>query len=216
VIAGFGEKEIFPAIVTHETDGYIGSRIKFSKPQTAKVTIKDQSFITAFAQREIVQRFMEGIDPGYAKFLEVSFANALIGSNISTFERWAPKSLQTTARKAAIALAARKQFEQIDRDARSYRIHQFGNPTCEMVGLFPKDELAHLAESLVGLTSLHRRVSRDLETVGGPIDVAVISKNDGFIWIKRKHYFKPELNVQFGLNYLRDIQKGYRSWRASK
>lgn len=32
------------------------------------------------------------------------------------------------------------------------------------------------------------------ETVGGPIDVAVITRGDGFIWIRRKHYFEPSLN----------------------
>ena len=40
-------------------------------------------------------------------------------------------------------------------------------------------------------------ISRYSETVGGPIDVALISKGDGLIWIKRKHYFAPELNQQF-------------------
>jgi hypothetical protein len=40
--------------------------------------------------------------------------------------------------------------------------------------------------------------------VGGPIDVAVISKGDGFVWIKRKHYFKPELNPGFFANYFRE------------
>ena len=39
------------------------------------------------------------------------------------------------------------------------------------------------------------------ETVAGPIDVAVISKGDGFVWIKRKHYFQRELNQQFFDNY---------------
>lgn len=29
------------------------------------------------------------------------------------------------------------------------------------------------------------------------------SKGDGFIWIKRKHYFQPELKQSFILNYLR-------------
>ncbi len=38
---------------------------------------------------------------------------------------------------------------------------------------------------------------RPTESVGGPIDVAVISKADGFIWIKRKHYFDPALNPRF-------------------
>ena len=58
-----------------------------------------------------------------------------------------------------------------------------------------------MAESLVSLTSFKRRVTHDPETVGGPIDVAVISKGDGFIWINRKHYFDPALNHQFFANY---------------
>jgi len=48
-----------------------------------------------------------------------------------------------------------------------------------------QDELAAMAESLVNLTSFKRKVSMEAETVGGTIDVAVISKGDGFIWIKR-------------------------------
>lgn len=33
--------------------------------------------------------------------------------------------------------------------------------------------------------------------------VAVISKGDGFVWINRKHYFKPELNAPFFSNYFK-------------
>jgi hypothetical protein len=58
-----------------------------------------------------------------------------------------------------------------------------------------------MAEALVNLTSFKRRITAVAETVGGPIDVAVISKGDGFIWIRRKHYFKPELNHHFFSNY---------------
>ncbi len=59
----------------------------------------------------------------------------------------------------------------------------------------PKSELASMAESLVNLTSLKRKVSLQAETVGGAVDVAVVSKRDGFVWIKKKHYFKEELNL---------------------
>jgi hypothetical protein len=58
----------------------------------------------------------------------------------------------------------------------------------------------------VNLTSFKRHVTRDAETVGGPIDMAVISRADGFIWIKRKHYFKKELNPQFFSNYYMDTK----------
>lgn len=35
------------------------------------------------------------------------------------------------------------------------------------------------------------------KVVGGPVDVAVVTKCDGFVWIKRKHYFSPELNPNY-------------------
>ena len=38
-------------------------------------------------------------------------------------------------------------------------------------------------------------VTTSAESVSGPIDVAVISKGDGFVWIKRKQYFDPQLNL---------------------
>lgn len=67
----------------------------------------------------------------------------------------------------------------------------------------PKDELSNVAESLVNLNSFQKKVSMDDETVGGPIDVAVISKGDGLIWIKRKHYFSRELNEHYFNNMRR-------------
>jgi hypothetical protein len=67
----------------------------------------------------------------------------------------------------------------------------------DMVLFMPKQELSNLAESLVNLTSTKRRVSAEKESVGGPIDVAVISKGDGFVWVRRKHYFDPNFNPRY-------------------
>ena len=75
------------------------------------------------------------------------------------------------------------------------------SPVVDTVRFLPKDELVEMAETLVNLTSFRQRMSPDAETVGGPVDVAVISRGDGFIWIKRKHYFQAELNHQFFNNY---------------
>jgi len=74
-------------------------------------------------------------------------------------------------------------------------------PIMNAVAALPKDELAAMAESLVNLTSFKRRISTDAETVGGEIDVAVISKGDGFVWIKRKHYFDAGRNPHFMAKY---------------
>jgi hypothetical protein len=78
-----------------------------------------------------------------------------------------------------------------------YRNATFTRPVSLIVDALPKDELAAMAESLVNLTSFKRRVSMDAETVAGPVDVAIISRGDGLVWIKRKHYFDAALNPGF-------------------
>ena len=32
------------------------------------------------------------------------------------------------------------------------------------------------------------------ETIGGPIELAAITKHEGFKWVARKHYYGEELN----------------------
>jgi hypothetical protein len=55
------------------------------------------------------------------------------------------------------------------------------------LGGLPRQELAGLAEALVSITIFVAKMSAGKrETVGGPIDVALISKGDGFVWVKRK------------------------------
>ena len=88
-------------------------------------------------------------------------------------------------------------------ELKDYSTNKHIQPVMEAVSNLPKDDLANMAETLVNITSFKRKVTLDVESVGGPIDVAVISKGDGFVWVKRKHYFNPELNHSFFANYFR-------------
>ena len=61
----------------------------------------------------------------------------------------------------------------------------------------PNKEIADMCESLIKITSLKRKISSNLESVGEPIDIAIITKGDGFIWENNKNYSTIELNSQF-------------------
>jgi hypothetical protein len=51
----------------------------------------------------------------------------------------------------------------------------------------PHQDLAKMAEALVNLTVFLMRMTADQdETVAEPIDVALLSKCDGFTWVKHK------------------------------
>ena len=91
---------------------------------------------------------------------------------------------------------------------RRIQIHQ-------AVGTLSLKELAQVASTLVGLSTFEHQMSLHRETVGGPVDVAVISKGDGFIWIDRKHYFRPELNNHFFRNYFDDFDDGMKAEDAN-
>ena len=66
-----------------------------------------------------------------------------------------------------------------------------------VVNHLSKKELGEVAYSLVELTLRKRRYSSEMETVGCPIDVVILTQNEGFIWVRRKHYFDSDLNPAY-------------------
>lgn len=209
VIAGFGDKEFFPALVYLIAEGMVNDRLKYKMEKTSKIDSNSTTArIIPFAQRETVDTFIQGVDPEYLNVI-VAYLSELFNKYpdfiIKGIEQLAEdkkKDLEEKLRKVGANLL--DEFKNIMGD---YRRKNYIDPIINAVAVLPKDELAAMAEALVNLTSFKRRISLGKETVGGPIDVAVISKGDGFVWIKRKHYFKPELNPHFFENYYYNAEK---------
>lgn len=62
----------------------------------------------------------------------------------------------------------------------------------------PIQDAIDLAEFLVHLTIQYVRFSPGPPTVGGPIEIATITKHEGLKWVRRKHYFESRLNPVAG------------------
>lgn len=213
VVAGFGENDIFPSLVSLHVDFVFDNKLKYRLHSHKEVNNQISSVIFPFAQKEMVQSFINGIDPNYmtnlVNFLVELFAGYpdILVKNIDKITRDAGLNCQITDKqkdniKYKLSEINVKILDYFFKNLNNYQDNEHIRPVLDSVAFLPKDELALMAESLVNLTSFKRRISlRELETVGGPVDVAVISKGDGFIWIRRKHYFKPELNHQFFENY---------------
>lgn len=205
VIAGYGDKEIFPCLESYLLESIIINRLKYVVDKSVKIDFNTTASINPFAQSEMVFSFMEGIDPYYQDFIEDELLKVFVSYSSNILDVIKNNSEQSKLNKNKVE----KKFKQINLDIiekfvqllANYRRESYIVPIINIVSTLPKSELAAMAESLVNLTSFKRKISSDAETVGGPIDVAVISKGDGFIWIKRKHYFKPELNYNFFQNY---------------
>lgn len=198
VVAGFGEREHFPKLVQTVLFGMATDHPLYSPTESASIESGGQAILVPLAQKEMVMTFMDGIDPELnSRFMRSTklFFTGLAEVIFAEIKKKYPKygaNLERRVKKNLDTLTSNlyNEFERV-------RIDDYREPVMEMVASLPKDELGGMAESLVNLTKFKRRVSRQQETVGGPIDVAVITKGDGFVWIKRKHYFKTELNPRY-------------------
>ena len=202
VIAGFGSKEIFPSLISFLFDGIACNHLKFKIDSEHKIDFESDAAIIPFAQSEMVATFITGIHPDYQiaitkdMFKILDEYPSVIVDHITKLSE-----IEKERQKKKFKEISNKKFEEYIKALDNYKRENYVNPILKIVSFLPKSDLAAMAESLVNLTSFKRKVSPDAETVGGPIDVAVISKGDGFIWIKRKHYFKSDLNPQFFENY---------------
>jgi hypothetical protein len=60
----------------------------------------------------------------------------------------------------------------------------------------PIQDAIDLARFLVETTKGFIRFSVGMvKTVGGPIEIAAITKHEGFKWVQRKHFFSREMNT---------------------
>jgi hypothetical protein len=206
VIAGFGDEDTFPSVRSFHIEGIVNNKLKYEEHISVKIDFETSASIIPFAQREMVDIFMEGVDPSYRDIEESylsSIFNEYAGIVVDSLERSIDEEKKQLKEK--LVKIGEEILNGHSEKLEEYREEKYISPVTSVVSMLPKDELAAMAESLVNLTSFKRKVTMESETVGGPVDVAVISKGDGFIWIKRKHYFEAELNPQFFANYYKDV-----------
>ena len=60
----------------------------------------------------------------------------------------------------------------------------------------PIEDAADFAEYLVDTTVRFVRFMPGADTVGGPIEVAAITKHEGFKWLRGKHYYSRDLHPE--------------------
>lgn len=208
VFTGYGTNELFPSMVPIKIMGAFDGLLRYVVDTDLACQIKNDDtgpsvYICPFAQIDVTQTIIRGINPNLQKIINQVISNTtrqlmnVIRTEVAKIQgNNAVKNTLNALNPDAIVDTLQKQISVEMRKA-------YTDPLLSTLDMLDKEDLANVAESLISLTSLVRRMQPGEETVGGPVDVAVISKGDGFIWIKRKHYFKPEYNQAFMMNYFK-------------
>ncbi|WP_144185743.1 hypothetical protein [Elioraea rosea] len=192
VVAGYGDDHIFPACFQYRVRGFQLDKLIWDREEESVITPQQPGYINSFASNAMVETFASGVG-------EEVYANVLrcYGPSAEAIIREVEGKLSATVPpkdRAQIIAQCRKDFMS-DWVGRTIQNHH--GPLTNVVSMLSIEEMAHLAENLVSLESLKEKMTRSTETVGGPVDVAAITKSEGFVWIRRKLYFDAALNPRY-------------------
>ncbi len=191
VFAGFGAREKFPTMRSYLTSGVVLGILKRKNDRIANMTADGGPVVQPFAQDRMIKTFLTGMDEYQRRFiygetlkLSVNVASEIISHapNLSDSQR---ENLFRSYSENNMRVALREFFNSIDH----YQNAVHTRPIYRAIGSLPKRELGETAASLIKLNSFQQKVMHAIETVGGPIDVAVITRNGG-LEMKRD---KPDL-----------------------
>lgn len=205
-IAGYGKKEIYPSMVHLHLSGFVNGKLKVRIVKKDVISEKNNYSITPLAQVDVMETFLYGLNNNFLRYIQ-----GIIPKTLDDDIDKLPAGLFSSptgkeAVKKELEICTAHIVNEIVNEAHK----NYFNPIRKSIGSLPIEEMSVMAESMINLTSLRRQIAIDniSRTVGGPIDVAVISKTEGFIWIKRKHYFDGNLNPQYYYNNFGGVDNG--------
>lgn len=194
VFSGFGAEQYFPSVVQYDVFGFVKNDFLYTKDTNKSCDISHgvPSGIFQFAMTSSIDTFTTGV--GLDTYDEVNKAyrssaaklviDVLQECNVTDLPDSFPALLKTSS-------------EEFASDWFSKMLAVHWHPMKNVIASLPIQEMVHLAETLIVLQSLKERITTHSESVGGPVDIAVITKAEGLVWIKRKHYFDADKNLPY-------------------
>ena len=195
VFAGYGKGQVHPELCSYEVSNVVGGVIKRGDHIFAQLSNDEPVVIQPFAQDRMIRTLLYGIDP-YLESLVVhktfELVPRIMDQILSSIPGLTDEQLETVLdvmKNEDFGDTINDFFGSIFQHQAVYHMV----PIYSAIQALPDHELANTAEALVNLNSFQQQVSLEIETVGGDIDVALLTPSDGFVWVKHPKHTPKEI-----------------------
>ncbi len=185
VFTGYGDRQITPQMVSYLVGFAVNGKLRRRRSNTKSISTDDPVIIAPFADDRMLHTFLTGMDEDLQDFM----TDQIIDLAVCIRDR-------TISQLPQLNRQQRQQFSQNYSDdeiidlineflARldSFQYAEHTHPILLAIESLPEADLATTAEMFVRLNAFQHHVGLDLETVGGDIDVALLT-NESFRWVK--------------------------------
>lgn len=205
VIAGFGEDDYLPKLQHFACDCVVNKSVRRWLLEIVEISESNPGKVVPLADSDVTKTIISGVNPRFQNKSYIEAFKIIAGlpdvfiSSLPGLSDVSKKFIREETKKT-MAESIKEFYNVIEK----MRKDEYENPINRTISSLPIAELGSVAETFINASQIHKRVNPGFETIGGPVDVAIISKGDGFVWAKRKHYFDSAQNPTFALNYLDD------------
>lgn len=191
VFTGYGKDQVYPSLVSAAVCEGFDRHVNYHIRPNDIVCISEKRpvAICPFAQDDVIRSVLRGIHADWSKEATDVFSRIVDPFISDVFK---PSSGEDNPGFELCEMLVEVRTEDLE--------HQFFKEGRRMLDNNQKlwetalknsdlESMASLADCLIDLTGFHRILTFSPEGVGGPVDVAVISKNEGFVWLRRKNWY---------------------------
>ena len=198
VFVGYGEKDLFPSIIPLIIAGNFDGRIRYyiDKEKAEYIANDNTASICPFAQSDIMISLLKGINPSIYDTVYYKFCDSMEAVRQKMIDAVKDAGVAESVTEGMASIELNEITDKFQDDVMEYIRTAFTDGVVDAVDSFNIDDMIKMAESLISITNLQRHFSSSEESVGGPVDVAVITKSEGFVWVNRKQWYQKELNPQ--------------------
>ena len=198
VFVGYGDDEIYPTLVPLELAGFVDDKLRFliNKDGIHVISNDNEACVCPYAQTDIMRSLMKGIHPAMYSTVLKEFDESLDAAKQKMTESFTTAGASKKQKTKLKEIDLKDISDKFKSEMKTYIQDTFVDGIVDAVDAFNIEDMISMAESLISITNLQRHFSLLEESVGGPVDVAVITKSEGFVWVKHKQWFQQELNPQ--------------------
>jgi hypothetical protein len=206
VFTGFGSEQDYPSLVSTVVFEGFDNRVNYHIRPEDIICISEENpvAICPFAQKDVIKSLLRGLHVDYSRMITNTmqdiyrpFGNDIFDMNEDDkeFENLNFMEFQMMLQDVKVD-DLDKKFYNANVRYLNKKQHKW-EKNLEDYDLLA---MAALAQSLIDLTGFHRILTFSEEGVGGPVDLAVITKNEGFTWLSRKSwYHHKDIGGQYGV-----------------
>lgn len=188
VFVGYGADEIFPSLIPVFVAGIMDGRLRYviDPDDESRIDSDTRSAVRPFAQTDVMNTMLRGVSPAIIEKLDDITSETLSNTKERIAQTLKESGVSEDIVTKVMELDLDEEQKQHDDQIYDFIQQEYVEGLMDTVENFGIMDMANMAESLVAMTSLQRHMTSAEETVGGPVEVAALTKENGFTWIKHQ------------------------------